>query len=86
MEQFNQILELDGDGDYDFSASMVGAFFDQASSTFDEMKDALYVLAVPLPYFDLIHHPIHTGRRRTSPDSQNSAISLKAHPPSLVSP
>ncbi|KAF9026103.1 histidine-phosphotransfer domain, HPT domain-containing protein [Hymenopellis radicata] len=42
MEQFNQILELDADDpEYDFSASMVGAYFGQAISTFVEMEEAL---------------------------------------------
>ncbi|KAF9046060.1 histidine phosphotransferase, partial [Hymenopellis radicata] len=42
MEQFNQILDLDGeDPECEFSASMVGAYFDQATNTFKEMEEAL---------------------------------------------
>jgi HPt (histidine-containing phosphotransfer) domain-containing protein len=46
METFQQILELDEDETRDFSAGMVWAYFQQASSTFDDMSAALYV---PLP-------------------------------------
>ncbi|KAI0028521.1 histidine phosphotransferase [Vararia minispora EC-137] len=41
MEVFTQILDLDEDGQYDFSAGMVAAFFSQAQTAFADM-DAAY--------------------------------------------
>jgi len=41
METFNQITELDEDGDDSFSRSMVESYFDQAKKTFKDMDEAL---------------------------------------------
>jgi osomolarity two-component system phosphorelay intermediate protein YPD1 len=38
---FSQILEMDEDGDNDFSRELVENYYDQADTTFDEMDDAL---------------------------------------------
>ncbi|PYI00558.1 phosphotransmitter protein Ypd1 [Aspergillus sclerotiicarbonarius CBS 121057] len=38
---FEQILEMDDEGDNDFSKGIVYGFFDQAESTFDKMEKAL---------------------------------------------
>ncbi|KAI0317314.1 signal transduction histidine kinase [Amylostereum chailletii] len=40
FETFSQILELDEDGTYEFSAGMAGAYFSQAQTTFDDMDEA----------------------------------------------
>ncbi|KAA1473748.1 histidine-phosphotransfer domain, HPT domain-containing protein [Dentipellis sp. KUC8613] len=40
METFTQILDLDEDGNHEFSEGMVTAYFTQASATFDEMDAA----------------------------------------------
>ena len=40
---FNQILELDEDDTFDFSTEMVIQYFQQATTTFEEMQSALYV-------------------------------------------
>lgn len=40
---FRQILELDEEGDEEFSYEMVSAYFKQARQTFDDMEAALYV-------------------------------------------
>lgn len=45
METFHQILDLDEDETHDFSSGMAWAYFEQAGTTFKEMKDALYVIA-----------------------------------------
>ncbi|KAF4981590.1 hypothetical protein FZEAL_2656 [Fusarium zealandicum] len=41
MNTFNQILEMDEPGDYEFSSSIVFGFFDQAKETFVSIEDAL---------------------------------------------
>ncbi|KJA17483.1 hypothetical protein HYPSUDRAFT_46444 [Hypholoma sublateritium FD-334 SS-4] len=42
MDTFNQILELDEDEDtHDFSQPMVWAYFEQAETTFENMKNSL---------------------------------------------
>ncbi|KAL4952064.1 signal transduction histidine kinase [Aspergillus filifer] len=38
---FEQILEMDEEGEHDFSQSIVYGFFDQAKTTFDNMDTAL---------------------------------------------
>jgi hypothetical protein len=38
---FNQIIEMDDDGDNEFSRSIVYDFFEQAESTFEKMKQAM---------------------------------------------
>jgi osomolarity two-component system phosphorelay intermediate protein YPD1 len=43
MDIFGQILELDEDDTFEFSKEMVEAYFSQASTTFDDMDNALYV-------------------------------------------
>ena len=43
METFEQILELDEDEKHEFSADMVWQYFSQATVTFTDMDDALYV-------------------------------------------
>lgn len=40
MEVFSQILELDDDGQHEFSAGMVSAFFSQAQTAFADMDGA----------------------------------------------
>lgn len=40
---FEQILEMDEEGEHDFSKGIVYGFFDQAESTFEKMETALYV-------------------------------------------
>lgn len=40
---FDQILEMDEEGEHDFSKGIVYGFFDQAESTFEKMETALYV-------------------------------------------
>jgi hypothetical protein len=40
MEIFGQIIELDEEGDYEFSWGMVTAYFTQADQTFTEMDKA----------------------------------------------
>ena len=42
METFQQILELDEDGEtYDFAWEMASAYMDQAETTFEEMEQAM---------------------------------------------
>ncbi|EJC97960.1 histidine-phosphotransfer domain, HPT domain-containing protein [Fomitiporia mediterranea MF3/22] len=41
MDTFRQILDLDEDETHDFSSGMAWAYFDQAATTFKEMKEAL---------------------------------------------
>ncbi|KAJ7855973.1 histidine phosphotransferase [Mycena olivaceomarginata] len=41
MDIFGQILELDEDDTFEFSKEMVEAYFSQASTTFDDMDNAL---------------------------------------------
>jgi len=42
METFNQILELEEDGEtYDFAWEMASAYLDQAETTFKEMEEAI---------------------------------------------
>jgi len=42
METFDQILELDEDGEpYDFAWEMAEAYFDQAETTLEEMEAAM---------------------------------------------
>lgn len=41
MNTFNQILEMDDPGDYEFSHSLVFGFFEQAEETFASMDKAL---------------------------------------------
>jgi osomolarity two-component system phosphorelay intermediate protein YPD1 len=42
METFDQILELDEDGEpYEFAWEMAEAYFAQAETTFEEMKEAM---------------------------------------------
>lgn len=42
METFQQILELDEDGEsYDFAWEMASAYMDQAEVTFEEMEGAM---------------------------------------------
>ena len=42
METFNQILDLDEDGEsYDFAWEIVSAYLDQAETTFEEMETAM---------------------------------------------
>ena len=43
LETFNQILDLDEDDTHDFSLGMAEAYFTQASTTFVDMDQALYV-------------------------------------------
>lgn len=43
LETFNQILDLDEDDTHDFSLGMAEAYFAQASTTFVDMDNALYV-------------------------------------------
>ncbi|KAL5343699.1 signal transduction histidine kinase [Aspergillus crustosus] len=38
---FEQILEMDEEGEHDFSQGIVYGFFDQAESTFEKMEEAL---------------------------------------------
>lgn len=47
LDTFNQILDLDEDDTHDFSLGMTEAYFSQASSTFTDMDDALYVISSP---------------------------------------
>ena len=46
METFHQILDLDEDETHDFSAGMAWAYFEQAGTTFQDMEEALYVMAL----------------------------------------
>lgn len=42
METFQQILELDEDGEsYDFAWEMASAYMEQAETTFEEMEEAM---------------------------------------------
>lgn len=41
METFNQILDLDEDGNQEFSRGMAWAYFSQAEETFESLDDAL---------------------------------------------
>lgn len=41
METFTQILDLDEDGNHDFSRGMAWAYFSQAEETFELLDDAL---------------------------------------------
>jgi len=42
METFQQILDLDEDGEtYDFAWEMASAYLDQAETTFEEMETAM---------------------------------------------
>lgn len=41
METFTQILDLDEDGNHDFSRGMAWAYFTQAEETFNNLDDAL---------------------------------------------
>lgn len=41
LTTFSQILEMDDEGDHEFSMSIVYGFFDQARETFDQMDKAL---------------------------------------------
>ncbi|KAL2826572.1 signal transduction histidine kinase [Aspergillus pseudoustus] len=41
QETFNQILEMDEEGEHDFSKGIVYGFFDQAENTFEKMEKAL---------------------------------------------
>lgn len=41
---FEQILEMDEEGEHDFSKGIVYGFFDQAESTFEKMETALCVI------------------------------------------
>lgn len=41
MPTFSQILEMDEEGDRDFSSSIVFGFFEQAIETFETMDTAL---------------------------------------------
>lgn len=43
FETFTQILDLDEDDTHDFSLGMAEAYFAQASTTFVDMDNALYV-------------------------------------------
>lgn len=45
METFTQILDLDEDGNHDFSRGMAWAYFSQAEETFELLDDALYVMS-----------------------------------------
>ncbi|PIL22321.1 hypothetical protein GSI_15009 [Ganoderma sinense ZZ0214-1] len=45
LDTFNQILDLDEDDTHEFSLGMTEAYFSQASSTFTDMDDALYVIS-----------------------------------------
>ncbi|KAJ6504809.1 histidine-phosphotransfer domain HPT domain-containing protein [Mycena vitilis] len=47
MSIFSQILELDEDGTHEFSKEMVVAYFSQASTTFDDMDNALAAKKLP---------------------------------------
>lgn len=44
IEVFEQLLEMDEEDDRDFSKSLVYNYFEQAESTFENMRKALYVL------------------------------------------
>lgn len=64
LETFNQILDLDEDDTHDFSLGMAEAYFSQASTTFTDMEDALYVPlshsvctspSISLPALDFAH-------------------------------
>lgn len=41
MDTFQQILELDEEPDYEFTQTMVEAYFEQAEDTFKKMDVAL---------------------------------------------
>jgi osomolarity two-component system phosphorelay intermediate protein YPD1 len=41
MGTFEQILEMDEPGDYEFSHSIVFGFFEQADETFGQIEEAL---------------------------------------------
>jgi osomolarity two-component system phosphorelay intermediate protein YPD1 len=41
QETFNQILEMDEEGEHDFSQGIVYGFFEQAETTFEKMEKAL---------------------------------------------
>jgi len=43
METFNQILEMDDDGDRSFSKSLFVDFVAQAEDTFNKIEENLYV-------------------------------------------
>lgn len=43
MDIFRQILELDEEGDHEFSLSMVEEYFKQAEETFRKLDKGLYV-------------------------------------------
>lgn len=45
---FEQILDMDDDSEREFSRGIVFGFFDQAATTFTEMKQALYGHEAPL--------------------------------------
>ena len=79
---FEQILEMDDDEEErEFSKSIVFGFFEQAEQTFEEMKDALFVLPfsispfflASLNYFPLTS-PLHPSNRRrnTNPMKKNT--------------
>lgn len=41
MDTFGQLLEMDDEDDREFSKEIVWNFFDQASTTFEQMDEAL---------------------------------------------
>jgi hypothetical protein len=41
MDIFGQIIELDDEGDYEFSWEMVTAYFGQVKTTFKELDEEL---------------------------------------------
>lgn len=47
MSTFEQILELDDDGDRSFSKGIVENYYDQVETTFTEMEDALKARDLP---------------------------------------
>ncbi|KAF5025004.1 hypothetical protein F66182_2955 [Fusarium sp. NRRL 66182] len=47
MNTFEQILEMDDEGDHEFSSSIVFGFFDQAEETFDKIEQSLEEADLP---------------------------------------
>ena len=57
LDTFNQILDLDEDDTHEFSLGMTEAYFTQASTTFTDMDQALYVI-LPRLFLPCSVHPL----------------------------
>ena len=84
LDTFNQILDLDEDDTHDFSLGMTEAYFSQASSTFTDMDDALYVISSPPHPFCRSPSPSPcspAARRKIYPNCLPSGTFSRARPP-----